>query len=79
VLHPFAFGIGGDAQGAHRGELTNARRGRRPSTSARALELIALQLFRKHGFEQTTVRQIARTASCSTISYPAPACSLLRG
>ena len=41
------------------------RRGRPPSTNARAVELIALELFAEQGFEETTVEQIAERAGVS--------------
>jgi TetR/AcrR family transcriptional regulator, regulator of mycofactocin system len=43
----------------------HGRRGRPPGTSARKLEVIALQLFTKQGFEATTVEQIATAAGVS--------------
>ena len=45
------------------------RRGRPPSTSARALEVIALDLFGRRGFEQTTVDQIAAAAGVSRRTF----------
>jgi mycofactocin system transcriptional regulator len=42
-----------------------ARRGRPPGTSARALELAALRLFRSQGFEETTVDQISAEVGVS--------------
>jgi mycofactocin system transcriptional regulator len=45
------------------------RRGRPRGTSARALELIALRLFTDHGFEQTTVDQIATAAGVSRRTF----------
>ena len=53
-----------------RGEVADGaaeapRRGRPPSTNARAVELIALELFAEHGFEETTVEQIAERAGVS--------------
>lgn len=47
----------------------SARRGRPPGTSARELELIALRLFTEHGFEQTTVEQIAAAAGVSRRTF----------
>ena len=46
-----------------------ARRGRPPGTSARALELIALELFAEQGFEETTVDQIAAAAGVSRRTF----------
>jgi mycofactocin system transcriptional regulator len=45
------------------------RRGRPPGTSARELELIALRLFSKQGFEDTTVEQIAAAAGVSRRTF----------
>ena len=45
------------------------RRGRPPGTSERALELAALRLFTEHGFEETTVEQIAATAGVSRRTF----------
>jgi mycofactocin system transcriptional regulator len=44
-------------------------RGRPPGTSARALELVALDLFAAHGFEDTTVEQIASAAGVSSRTF----------
>ncbi|WP_375502189.1 mycofactocin system transcriptional regulator [uncultured Jatrophihabitans sp.] len=46
-----------------------ARRGRPPGTSARALELIALDLFTRQGFDDTTIDQIAATAGVSKRTF----------
>ncbi len=46
-----------------------ARRGRPPGTSARALELIALELFSVQGFEETTIDQIAASAGVSKRTF----------
>jgi mycofactocin system transcriptional regulator len=48
---------------------TGARRGRPPATSPRELELIALQLFTAHGFDETTVEQIAAEAGVSSRTF----------
>lgn len=47
----------------------NHRRGRPPGTSARQLELAALALFSKHGFDETTVEQIAGAAGVSRRTF----------
>jgi mycofactocin system transcriptional regulator len=48
---------------------TAARRGRPPATSPRELELIALHLFTEHGFDETTVDQIAAEAGVSSRTF----------
>src|SRR5215213_6091182 len=45
------------------------RRGRPPGTSARALELIALELFTEQGFDETTVGQIATRAGVTSRTF----------
>jgi mycofactocin system transcriptional regulator len=50
-------------------DLPPARRGRPPGTSARALELIALELFSARGFEDTTIDQIAAAAGVSKRTF----------
>jgi mycofactocin system transcriptional regulator len=50
-------------------EAELGRRGRPPSTSPRELELIALRLFTEHGFEETTVEQIAAEAGVSSRTF----------
>jgi mycofactocin system transcriptional regulator len=45
------------------------RRGRPRGTSARELELIALRLFGEHGFDETTVDQIATAAGVSRRTF----------
>jgi mycofactocin system transcriptional regulator len=44
-------------------------RGRRPATSARELELIALRLFTERGYESTTVDEIAADAGVSRRTF----------
>jgi mycofactocin system transcriptional regulator len=46
-----------------------ARRGRPPGTSARALEVIALDLFTRQGFDDTTIDQIAAAAGVSKRTF----------
>jgi mycofactocin system transcriptional regulator len=48
---------------------SGARRGRPPGTSARELELVALQLFTERGFEDTTVDDIAAGAGVSRRTF----------
>jgi mycofactocin system transcriptional regulator len=48
---------------------TTARRGRPPGTSARELEVAALELFAMQGFADTTVEQIAATAGVSRRTF----------
>ncbi len=50
-------------------DAPSARRGRPPGTSARALELIALQLFSDQGFDDTTIDQIAAAAGVSKRTF----------
>jgi mycofactocin system transcriptional regulator len=50
-------------------EQQTVRRGRPRETSARELELVALRLFAKQGFEDTTVDQIAAGAGVSRRTY----------
>lgn len=50
-------------------ESARTRRGRPPGTSARELELIALDLFARHGFEETTVEHIAAAAGVSRRTF----------
>jgi TetR/AcrR family transcriptional regulator, regulator of mycofactocin system len=47
----------------------SVRRGRPPGTSARELELVALRLFTDHGFDDTTVEQIAAAAGVSRRTF----------
>jgi mycofactocin system transcriptional regulator len=60
------FGSGDDTRGEPQGA---ARRGRPPGTSARALELIALELFSSHGFDETTVDHITAVAGVSKRTF----------
>jgi mycofactocin system transcriptional regulator len=46
-----------------------ARRGRPPSTSRRELQRIALRLFDAHGFDNTTIEQIAVEAGVSERTF----------
>ncbi|MBE7187811.1 mycofactocin system transcriptional regulator [Jatrophihabitans endophyticus] len=48
---------------------STARRGRPPGTSARALEVIALELFTTHGFDETTIDHIAAAAGVSKRTF----------
>ncbi len=50
-------------------EPAAARRGRPPSTSRHELQLIALRLFAKRGFENTTIEQIATEAGVSERTF----------
>jgi mycofactocin system transcriptional regulator len=50
-------------------ETGAARRGRPSGTSARALELTALELFTRQGFDDTTVEQIANAAGVSKRTF----------
>lgn len=49
--------------------VRTSRRGRPPGTSARELELIALDLFTRQGFQETTVDQIAAAAGVSKRTF----------
>src|SRR5271167_1380481 len=49
--------------------VETARRGRPPSTSRRELQRIALRLFDAHGFENTTIEQIAAEAGVSERTF----------
>lgn len=49
--------------------MLSIRRGRPPGTSARALELVALELFAAQGFDETTVEQIAVAAGVSRRTF----------
>jgi mycofactocin system transcriptional regulator len=51
------------------GDAEVTRRGRRPSTSARALEVIALRLFTERGFQATTIDDIASAAQISRTTF----------
>jgi len=46
-----------------------ARRGRRPVTSARQLELIGLRLFTEQGYDETTIEQIAVAAGVNRRTF----------
>lgn len=58
-----------DQDSADRTTNPRPRRGRPPGTSARALELIALELFTRQGFDDTTVEQIAARAGVSSRTF----------
>jgi TetR/AcrR family transcriptional regulator, regulator of mycofactocin system len=49
--------------------VETARRGRPPSTSRRELQRIALRLFDAHGFDNTTIEQIAAEAGVSERTF----------
>jgi TetR/AcrR family transcriptional regulator, regulator of mycofactocin system len=49
--------------------VETVRRGRPPSTSRRELQRIALRLFDAHGFENTTIEQIAAEAGVSERTF----------
>lgn len=53
----------------HQDGAAGTRRGRPPSTSLRELESIALRLFTKQGFENTTIEQIADEAGVSERTF----------
>ena len=50
-------------------EQAGARRAAAPSTSRRELRLIALRLFAEHGFDSTTIEQIAAEAGVSERTF----------
>jgi mycofactocin system transcriptional regulator len=50
-------------------ESDGARRGRPPATSRRELQRIALRLFDAHGFDNTTIEQIAAEAGVSERTF----------
>ncbi len=58
-----------DCQPAAPAEEAAARRGRPRGTSRRTLELIALRLFARHGFDETTIEQIAAEAGVSRRTF----------
>jgi TetR/AcrR family transcriptional regulator, regulator of mycofactocin system len=49
--------------------VETVRRGRPPSTSRRELQRIALRLFDAHGFDNTTIEQIAAEAGVSERTF----------
>lgn len=57
------------AQPADSDPRVAARRGRPPGTSARELEVVALDLFAEYGFADTTVEQIAVAAGVSRRTF----------
>jgi mycofactocin system transcriptional regulator len=50
-------------------DQASTRRGRPPSTSRRELRLIALRLFAEHGFDSTTIEQVAAEAGVSERTF----------
>ena len=52
-----------------RRDRPTTRRGRPPGTSARALEVIALELFAGRGFDETTIDHIAAAAGVSKRTF----------
>ena len=61
--------LGGQAGLAGRAGQASGRRGRPPSTSRRELRLIALRLFAEHGFDSTTIEQVAAEAGVSERTF----------
>lgn len=59
----------GGGEGGATSDVEGSRLGRPPTTSARRLELIALELFTEQGFEDTTVEQIAARAGVSSRTF----------
>jgi TetR/AcrR family transcriptional regulator, regulator of mycofactocin system len=52
-----------------RTDVAGPRRGRPPSTSRRELQVIALRMFTEHGFDTTTIEQVAAAAGVSERTF----------
>jgi mycofactocin system transcriptional regulator len=69
VCQKQAFRRNGVLMTADARAVPGSRRGRPPGTSARELELIALQLFTERGYHETTIDQIAAAAGVSRRTF----------